>query len=235
MNRLCPGRRSLKWLGRLLTSEDALPPISTVPWASLLNRQDVLILDTETTGVSNWSEVVEIALIDTCGRAIYDRLVLPQGQIPRAASNVHGLTRKHLEEFGAKPWPDHHAPVVAALRRASVLLAYNMRFDLRLIDQTVQRCNVLTDMPSGASQPRLAARCVMLEYAAWRKVPHEWRKGHWKLHSLQAACSQEVAGWMRQDHRAIADCHMTLALMRAVAKRDPEAGACSPHRRGNLK
>lgn len=222
----------MRWLGQLVTSEDAPPSTSTVPWASLLNRQDVLILDTETTGVSNWSEVVDIALIDTGGRAVYDRLVLPQGQIPRAASNVHGLTRKHLVEVGAKPWPDHHSSVVAALRRASVLLAYNLRFDLRLIDQTAQRCKVLADMPSGASQLRLDTRCVMLEYAAWRKVPHEWRKGQWKLHGLQAAYSREVTRRMKQDHRALADCHMTLALMRAVAKRDPEAGACYPHTRG---
>ena len=225
----------MRWLGRLLTSKDALGATSTVPWGRLLNRQDVLILDTETTGVSKWSEVVDIALIDTCGRAVYDSPVLPQGPIPRAASNVHGLTRKHLEELGAKPWPDHHESVVAALRRASVLLAYNLRFDLRLIDQTIQRCNALAGMLSSASQPSLDTRCVMLEYAAWRKVPHEWRRGHWKLHSLQAAYSREVTGRMKQDHRALADCQMTLALMRSVAKRDPEAGACSGHTRGNPK
>ena len=215
----------MRLLGRLLTSADAPPSTSTVSWASLLNRQDVLILDTETTGVSNWSEVVDIALIDTCGRAVYDRRVLPQGPIPRAASNVHGLTRKHLEELGAKPWPDHQESFVSALQRASVLLAYNLRFDIRVIDQTARRWNVLAEMPSGASQPSLDARCVMLEYAAWRKVPHEWRKGHWQLHSLQAAYSHEVTGRVNQHHRALADCHMALALMRAVAKRDPEAGA----------
>lgn len=218
----------MRWLGRLLTSKDTLASPSTVPWASLLNRQDVLILDTETTGVSKWSEVVDIALIDTCGRAVYDRPVLPYGPIPRAASNVHGLTRKHLEELGAKPWPDHHESVVTALRQASVLLAYNLRFDLRVIDQTIQGCNVLAGMASSASPPSLDARCVMLEYAAWRKVPDKWRKRHWKSHSLQAAYSQEVTGRTKQDHRALADCHMTLALMRAVAKRDPEAGTFSP-------
>ncbi|MXY69309.1 MAG: 3'-5' exonuclease [Acidobacteriia bacterium] len=215
----------MKWLSRLLTSGDALKSTPKVPWASLLNRQDVLILDTETTGVSNWSEVVDIALIDTCGSVLYDRLVLPQGNIPRVASNVHGLTRENLQEFGAKPWPNHHASLVAALRRASVLLAFNLRFDLRVIDQTAQQCHVLADMPSGASLPSLDARCVMLEYAAWRKVPHGWRKGHWKLHSLQAAFGREVTSRTKQDHRALADCQMTLALMRAVAKRDPGAGA----------
>lgn len=225
----------MRWLGRLLTRKDALGLTPTVPWASLLSRQDVLILDTETTGVSKWSEVVDIALIDTCGRAVYDRPVLPQGPIPRAASKVHGLTRKHLEELGAKPWPDHHTAVVTALRRASVVLAYNLRFDLRLIDQTIQRCNVLAGMLSSASQPSLDARCVMLEYAAWRKVPHEWRRGHWKLHSLQAAYRHEVTNPMRQDHRALADCQMTLALMRAVATHDPKAGAPSTHTRGKPK
>jgi DNA polymerase-3 subunit epsilon len=198
-----------------------------------LDRHDVLILDTETTGVSKWSEVIDIALIDTCGRTVYDHLVLPQRSIPGAASRVHGLTRKHLEEFGAKPWTDHHASVVSALRRASILLAYNLEFDVRLIDQTIKLCNVPADTPPGASEPSLDGRCVMLEYAAWRKVPHEWQRGHWKLHSLQAAYSREVGSPMRQDHRALADCHMTLALMQAVAKRDSEAGARSARPRGN--
>ena len=55
----------MRWLRRLLGSDDALPPNLTMEWVGLLNRLDVLILDSETTGVSNRSEMVDIALIDT--------------------------------------------------------------------------------------------------------------------------------------------------------------------------
>ena len=193
-------------------------------WAGLLNRPDVLILDTETTGVSNRSEVVDIALIDTCGHVVYEGLVLPQGRIPRAASDVHGLTRERLKSLGAKPWPELHASVATALRRAAVLLAYNLQFDIRLLNQTAERCNMPAGQPPGGGDPQRDGRCLMLEYAAWRKVPHEWRKGEWKWHTLEAAYAREVRGRHRQDHRALADCQMALTLMRAVAGRDPMAG-----------
>ena len=223
------------WLRRLL----GIPPNLSMAWAGLLNRPDVLILDTETTGTSNRSEVVDIALIDTCGHVVYEGLVLPQGSISRDASDVHGLTRQRLKSLGAKPWPEHHASFVTALPRSAVFLAYNIEFDIRLINQTAERCNMqplvrpvkrwdedlsawLFSRPSPVG--RLDLRCLMLEYAAWRKVPHEWREGEWKWHTLEAAYAREVEGRHWQDHRALADCRMALALMRAVAERDPMAG-----------
>ena len=208
----------MSWLRRLF----GIPPNFTMAWTELLNRPDVLILDTETTGTSNRSEVVDIALIDTCGHVVYEGLVLPQGRISRDASDVHGLTLKRLKSLGAKPWPEHHASVATALRRAAVFLAYNLEFDIRLINQTAKRCNMPSCLPGG-SYPQRDWRCLMLEYAAWRKEPCEWREG-WKWHTLEVAYAREVEGWHSQDHRALADSRMALALMRAVAERDPLAG-----------
>lgn len=68
--------------------------------------------------------------------------MLPQGRIPRAASDVQGLTRKRSKSLRAKPWPEHHASAATALQRAAVLQAYNLQFDIRLIDQTAERCNM---------------------------------------------------------------------------------------------
>ena len=213
----------MSWLRRLL----GIPPNLSMAWAGLLNRPDVLILDTETTGTSNRSEVIDIALIDTCGHVVYEGLVLPQGSISRDASDVHGLTRQRLKSHGAKPWPEHHASFVTTLRQSAVFLAYNIEFDIRLINQTAERCNM--PLFRTVSEPQREdwsawARCLMIEYAAWRKVPHEWREGEWKWHTLEAAYTREVEGRHWQDHRALADCRMALALMRAVAERDPMAG-----------
>ena len=67
-------------------------------------------------------------------------------------------------------------------------------------------------------------RCLMLEDAAWRMVLHGWRMGEWKLHTLEAAYAREIGGRVGQKNRALADCRMALALMRAVAKHDLKAG-----------
>ena len=214
----------MSWLRRLLGSEHALPPNLTMAWTGLLNRPDVLILDIEATGVSTRSEVVDIALIDTCGQVVYEGLVLPQGRIPRASSDLHGLTRERLKSLGATPWPEHHACITTALGRATVLLAYNLQFDIRLINQTAERYKMPSDPPPGGSDSQRDGRCLMLEYAAWRKVPHGWREGEWKWHTLNTAYAREVGRRHRQHHRALEDCRMALALMRAVARRDPTAG-----------
>ena len=92
-------------------------------WKQLLNRQDVLIVDTETTGVGEHSEILDIALIDTFGNVVYDEPIMPRGPVTLAASLLHGLTRKTLHELGARPWPKAHSEVEAAIRGANVLLA----------------------------------------------------------------------------------------------------------------
>jgi uncharacterized protein YprB with RNaseH-like and TPR domain len=46
--------------------------------ASLLDRDDVLILDTETNGVGKQSEVIEVSVINTKGETLLDTLLKPK-------------------------------------------------------------------------------------------------------------------------------------------------------------
>ena len=68
--------------------------------AGLLDRADVVVIDTETTGVGARSEVLDVAIIDTTGRVLLDAVSLPQGAIRREVSNMHGLTRDRLRKMG---------------------------------------------------------------------------------------------------------------------------------------
>ena len=63
----------------------------------LLDRDDVLLVDTETTGLSDKAEVIEIAAIDTVGNLRLSVLSMPEGRISSGASRVNGLTRKEVE------------------------------------------------------------------------------------------------------------------------------------------
>ena len=150
-------------------------------WKDLLNRRDVLILDTETTGFDASSEVVDIAMIDTTGTRRFNAPVLPKGPIPRAASNIHGLTRAKLESLGARPWSDVHSRVVALLNSASTVLIYNAAYDLRLLGQTAKRYAL------SFSFDRSKIHCIQLAYAALRREPRPYRAGEWKWHKLAEA------------------------------------------------
>ena len=101
-----------------------------------LNRGDILILDTETTGLNAAAEVIEIAIVDTTGRLVLSELSMPIGDIPPQASAVNGLNRDVLIHELAREWRDIHDDVADALREASYVIAWNANFDERMLRQT---------------------------------------------------------------------------------------------------
>ena len=65
--------------------------------AAVRNARDTLalgplIVDTETTGLGDDAEIVEIAVVDSQGSIVFDSLVKPSRPIPREASDIHGIT-----------------------------------------------------------------------------------------------------------------------------------------------
>ena len=177
-------------------------------WRKLLDRRDVLILDTETTGLDSDAEVVELSIIDTTGRVVFDELIKPTGSVPKDAARIHGITDAVLHKAGAKPWPSHHDAVEKVIRAANVLLVYNLKFDERIIRQTCKKNN--RRHPLGS----ISRTCVMLEYAEYRGVPGPY--GDYRWHRLENAHGHEC-GRTTQNHRALRDCQMVLDVMRAVA------------------
>ena len=151
----------------------AAPTDPTTNWPELLDRPDVLILDSETTRLGENGEIVEIAIIDTTGEAVLDRLVLPVGRIAAGAARVHGITRDMLRAADAQPWPATHARAVRLLRAASAVLIYNADFDRDMLEQTAAR--------HGRRFPRLAAR---VRHARVRgALPRTWRG--WTLATVE--------------------------------------------------
>lgn len=176
-------------------------------WKEFLDRSDVLILDTETTGLGDRAEIVEIAIIDTTGATRFESLTMPQGRIPREASDVHGLTRKKLKEEGAKPWPELHNQVMEIIRSAHIVLAYNAEFDLRLLTQTAERHELRV--------PRHPSWYDLLEdYQMLRPTgPHR----------LVSAVRREKVKVEGKAHRALYDCQCVLGVLRAFSDIDEEA------------
>lgn len=191
-------------------------------WGALLDRSDVLILDTETTGLGDRSEVVEVALVDTRGKVRLARPIMPIGRISKQASEIHGLTRTRLKELGAKPWTDVVPEYEALLRSARTLLVWNAEFDARLISQTVQKHVEKGTAVLDASGPDFAeirARCLMTEYAAVL--------GRERI-SLEEAAGAEGVTPTEPVHRAASDALTALATMRAVAVRTNHDPVDSP-------
>ena len=184
-------------------------------WRRLLDRDDVLVLDTETTGLTENSEVLDIGILNTKGETLLDAVVKPAGRIPKGASDVHGLTRSKLKAMDAQPWAAIHDKVMDLLVSAKLIVVYNADFDYRMLEQTCRKAGL-------KMQPaRSKWICAMLDYAEFRGERTGY--GSFRWHKLGVAFKEETKRRPVGAHRALGDCKLTLDLMRSVSvKQQPE-------------
>lgn len=104
--------------------------------AGSLLALDPLFVDTETTGLDDTAEVVEIAIVDRTGTVLFESLVKSVEPMPPEASVVNGITDEMLA--AAPTWPAV-APQVARLLAGRVVIAHNAEFDERMLRQSCRR------------------------------------------------------------------------------------------------
>ena len=179
-------------------------PRTILPWDELVEREDVLILDTETTGRGKRSEIIEIALIDTTGKERFLSLCRPEKPIPINAMRIHKITDRMVAD--AKTWPDIHKAVKKLFKQAEYVLAWNADFDERMLKQTANRYELQW-------KNKYKLHDLLQDYRELRSD----RLGH----SLEKACGHEgVPRVESKAHRALADCFSVLDVMRAYVKNE---------------
>lgn len=172
-------------------------------WLAL--GDDAIIIDTETTGLHDEAEAVEIAAVDMNGRPIFQTLVKPVYAIPADVEAIHGISNEAVST--APRWWDVQ-PLLADLLRGRLVLAYNAPYDSRIIQQSAK--------VAGCAPLRgLAVECVMAAYAQFHGEP-DTKKGGWKWQRLQIAAKRHGLP-VASAHRALADCQTTLELVRFMA------------------
>ena len=156
------------------------------------------ILDTETTGLGEDAEIVQVGLIDGAGQALMDNaLCKPLAPIPPEATAVHQITNQMVADA-----PSFYEVFRELTRQTEerVVLIYNKAYDLRLIRQSLAL--------AGIALPYAPARveCVMLRYADFLGEWNErYRNFKWP----------KLAGG---DHSAVGDCLATLEVIREMAE-----------------
>ena len=120
---------------------------NTIHVRDIINRKDVYLIDTETSGLTENSVIVEAAVCDMMGEIVYHSYYqLPKGaRFQEDATQVNGLTRERLKELNAKPFDEEWPKLEGVLRRAAIILSWNAEFEIRLLDQTQDKWGVKTD------------------------------------------------------------------------------------------
>ncbi|WLQ14417.1 3'-5' exonuclease [Hahella aquimaris] len=164
---------------------------------------DVVVLDTETTGLDDQAEVIEVSVMDMRGNVLFDQLVRPLNPVPADASEIHGVTNEKLAD---KPnFPDVYHSLKRVISGKTVV-AYNANFDNRLLMQTC----------SAYGLPMIEAdwRCAMMAYARyWGEV--DAKRGGYRRQSLAKAAAQ-MGITVNGAHRAVADCFTTVEVIRTA-------------------
>ncbi|GHO88226.1 3'-5' exonuclease [Dictyobacter formicarum] len=179
-----------------------------------LAQDDLLIVDTETTGLPDHSgfQLVEIAAVDKSGTVVFHSLAKPDIPMPAEASRINGLTDTDLKDAPSfvEIWPR----LVEILGRYEQLWTYHAEFDRDAILASAERFKL--EVPKQITSPT-SWNCLMLEYSRYYgEYSDYWERDRWQ--PLDVAC-HELGVPAHGYHRAIGDALAALGVMRALADR----------------
>lgn len=178
------------WRG--LTADDYRDILRACDYAaSLLSREDVLILDTETTDLDG--EIIQLAVIDSSGQERLNTLVRPVKPVTRGAYAVHHISNADLQS--APGW-EKVASQFATLARGKVLVSYNAPFDAQMVRNSYRAVR-MDPVP-------LQWECAMRLYASYHHIRGNYGDFRWV----------PLPGG---DHSALGDTLATLQVLRQMA------------------
>lgn len=171
-----------------------------------LIQQEPVYLDTETTGLGERDEIVEIALLSHDGSVLLNTLIKPTIPIPPDAMRLHGITEAMVADARGfvQVWPE-----AAAIIANRPLVIYNAQYDLRMLRQSARAHRLAIDLPGNSF-------CAMEMYAAFYGDWDDYRRSY-RWHKLGNAAKQCGIQLPKNLHRATADAEITRQIMLYVA------------------
>lgn len=115
-------------------------------------------LDTETTGLGDDAQLVEIAITDSDGMVLFESFCKPTVLVEAGAAAIHGISNEQL--IGAPTWPDIVNQVQQVLMGKTVVI-FNVDFDIRILNQTSQAYGLCSKWIG-----ELVTDCAMMRAAA---------------------------------------------------------------------
>lgn len=182
----------------------------------ILNLKDVIIWDTETTGLNN-ARIVTIGAINLQGEILLDLLINPEKPIESGASSVHGVF--NADVAGHLPFRAQIVEIWNVLCRGPWVV-YNMGYDRPILAAEMARTPLgkssYLEAYNQRKDRKLGDYDAMEIYA---KFHGEWNDyhGNYRWQKLTAACDHlGIDGIDDPAHSAIGDCRRTLAVLRAM-------------------
>lgn len=164
-----------------------------------------VFLDTETTGLDDRAELVEIAVVDEDGCVLFESYCRPTVPVDPGAQAVHGIGDDVLAD--APQWPEISAQVHEALEGNTVVI-FNAAFDTRILAQTAAAHGDPADWVR-----ELDTRCAM-----YRAADVYGATNRYGTISLVNAAYRAGIQFQGRAHSAAGDAATTAALWRKMAE-----------------
>jgi DNA polymerase III epsilon subunit-like protein len=178
-------------------------------------KSDYVVIDTETTGLGEDAEIIEIAVINMRGEVLLDTLVKPTKPVPPEVTEINHITNEMVAD--APAWRDVFPKVLDIISHHK-WLAWNSGFDARMLEQTC--VNTIFSNKSACYGAAIVSRIhtshidAKAVYDQWYGEFDEKRKA-FKRQSLTTAAARHGVS-AEGAHRALADCKMILAVLQKV-------------------
>ena len=133
----------------------------------------IALLDTETTGREAENDrIVEVGIIIGQSGVVqrrYNWLINPGVPIPKAASDVHGISDDDVRD---KPSFADVADEIWEVLRGAIPAAYNAAFDRAFLRAEMRRAGRLKDGPDDQAPPALRNGVEWLDPLVWSRAIH---------------------------------------------------------------
>lgn len=164
-------------------------------------QNKAIIFDTETTGLSDTDELLQISIIDYNGTVLMDTLVRPYFHSSWVeAQRINGISPEDVEKA---PYLHEILPELCAIfAKAKVCIGYNVKFDLAYINR------------AGISTDHLNIVDVMLEFSSYYAEKNQQTKP--RRHKLTACADHFGFKWSGDAHNALHDAQATLFCYQSI-------------------
>lgn len=178
---------------------------------------ECVIVDTETTGLSDTDTIIELAAVDgmTC-EVIQDALTLTKNEVRQEITDLTGITQAMLDEEGCDP-EDVIGDLFFTLENEHLnIAAFNLTFDSRMIRQTMAACEMTAENEPAYRQ----SNCIMELANRYFAEYLEWDSEQSKFKRLSLAKCLEITGIERAGnaHRALSDAIAARDLLAYIAE-----------------
>lgn len=173
----------------------------------VIKANEFVVLDTETTGLHD-GEICQIAIIDASGNVLLDTLVKTVYPIPSDASAIHGITDADVAT--APTWAEL-CPKVQEILNGRDVVVYNAVYDRKMMHKAAEKCGLPKTEWKEVCRWFCAMEAFAEEYGDWNDYHQSYR---WqKLTTAARYYNLPTQG----AHSALADCLMTLGVVKAMA------------------